>query len=244
MREIRRTKKTWYWREYFFSCGFFSSPFPLLFLLTIFINLYAPFFNAHNIGYPPVVKRHNIPSANNSGTLAPQASESSTPSSAGDLFFQPVGNEISQERFNPFPAPASGKPWNILASLPLLRGFSGLRPPLVDDGQALPFEDGKIVGFQGVSCLREAVHLDQVIHPGTKQRIKALQGLPRRMVFNIPFRITSLFRHPLQEFFKLYLQRGDVFPEVADQFFITPSSISALSPSSSSAAEIFQDGLT
>lgn len=81
-------------------------------------------------------------------------------------------------------------------------------------------------------------------HPLAEQGRKPVEDWACRVVLNVPLRVTGFLLDPVQEFLVLYLQPRHVVPEVVDQFFKAEFSTATLSPSSSTAAAIFQEGLT
>ena len=73
---------------------------------------------------------------------------------------------------------------------------------------------------------------------------EAVEDGARRVILNVPFGVTSFLFDPVQEFFIPYLQPRHIFLEVVDQFFRVTFSTAAFTPSNSTAAAIFHDGLT
>ena len=81
-------------------------------------------------------------------------------------------------------------------------------------------------------------------HPLAKERREPVKDGACRVVLDVPFGVAGFLPDPVQEFFMLYLQPRHIVPEVVDQFFKAEFSTATLSPSSSTAAAIFQEGLT
>lgn len=82
-----------------------------------------------------------------------------------------------------------------------------------------------------------------MIHPCTERWVESFKERQGRVIFEMPFGIVCFFRNPLKTCFKCLLQRGNIFLEIGNQFFMAVSSISPTNASKSNAALIFHDGL-
>ena len=110
--------------------------------------------------------------------------------------------------------------------------------------QPLPFQNREVVLVKRAAGMTKPEQFLQPGDPGAESVGKTVKNRAYRVVLNVPFGIAGFLFDPVQEFLILYLQPRHIFLEVVDQFFRATLSTSTFSPSSSTAAAIFHEGLT
>lgn len=114
-----------------------------------------------------------------------------------------------------------------------------------DEENRPPFQQGKIVRPEGISRLFQTGNFEKAVDPADELDIETVEDFSGGMVFDLPCRVFRFLARPLDlKFAVIYLKAPRVRLQVVDQFFSVAFSSSAVWPSSSKAAAIFQDGLT